>query len=109
MTRLLVLAPRRQPVGSGGVSPRASIQATTLDLLWIRDGVVCFAGARDSAPLLRAVLSLDGPAHTPSALADADLRGREPDAARRIHGLEHVVRKLFEIVIKSDNLRRRNF
>src|SRR5256885_4269851 len=48
---------------------RASIQATTLDLLWIHDGVVCFAGGRGGAPLFRAVLALGGPAHTPRALA----------------------------------------
>jgi len=72
MTLRSVLARHRQPNPVDGLPRRASIQATTLDLLWIRDGVVCFAGARDSAPLLRAVLSLDGPAHTPRALADAD-------------------------------------
>src|SRR5437870_8491546 len=55
-----------------GRQSRASIQATTLDLLWIHDSVVCFAGARVGAPLFRAVLALDGPAHTPRALAAGD-------------------------------------
>jgi hypothetical protein len=67
-----VLARHRRSNPVDSLAKRPSIQATTLDLLWIRDGVACFAGARTSAPLLRAVLVLDGPAHTPRALADAD-------------------------------------
>src|ERR687885_801766 len=55
----LLLAPRRRLQGTRRQA-RASIQATTLDLLWIHDGVVCFAGPPGAAPSFRAVLALLG-------------------------------------------------
>jgi len=75
--------------------PGASIQATTLDLLWIHDGVVCFAGARRDAPLFRAILALDGPAHTPRALAAGDpgaLAGYRALLGQLDHPLQVLVR-----------------
>jgi hypothetical protein len=72
MNPLSVLLAPNQTVAPTGSRPRASIQGTTLDLLWIHNGMVCFAGVRSAAPLFRAVLALDGPAHAPRTLAAAD-------------------------------------
>src|SRR5438105_1880512 len=72
MNLLPVLLAPHGTVAPTGRQSRASIQATTLDLLWIHEGVACFAGARSNAPLFRAVLAVDGPAHTPRALAATD-------------------------------------
>src|SRR5438128_10832564 len=74
---------------------RASIQATTLDLLWIHDGVVCFAGARGGVPVFRAILALDGPAHTPRALVTGDpgvLAGYRALLGQLGHPLQALVR-----------------
>jgi hypothetical protein len=62
---------RRVPSSRRSRHP-ASAQETTLDLLWISEGVVCFAGGRAGGLLYRALLALEGPAHTPRALASAD-------------------------------------
>jgi hypothetical protein len=64
----------------------SSIQETTLDLLWIDNGVVCFAGTK-SAPLYRAVLAVAGPpeAFAGSEHADRALAGY----GAVLNGLEH--------------------
>jgi hypothetical protein len=75
--------------------PRASIQATTLDLLWIDEGIVCFAAGRAGVPVLRAILALDGPAHTPRALAAANpgaLDGYRALLSQLDHALQVLVR-----------------
>jgi hypothetical protein len=51
-----------------GLREPSSVQETALDLLWIADGVACFAGA-GAARLYRAVLALAGP---PEAFAGSD-------------------------------------
>ena len=47
----------------------ASIQETTLDVIWIRDGVVCF-GTRAAERCYRAVLATEGPPEAFAAEAD---------------------------------------
>jgi hypothetical protein len=42
------------------VATLASIQETTLDVAWIRDGVICF-GNRSAERCYRAVLTTEGP------------------------------------------------
>ena len=95
MKLLPVPVPPRQRMPEARRQARASIQATPLDLLWIHDGVVCFAGARVGAPLFRAVLALDGPAHTPRALATGDpgaLAGYRALLSQLDHPLQVLVR-----------------
>ena len=70
---------------------RASIQATTLDLLWISGGVVCFAGPRPDAALYRAILVLAGPSQTPHGLAES---GVLAGYRAMLGGLEHPVQIL---------------
>src|SRR5207302_5967150 len=62
----------RRPLAGRQPASRSTVQGTTLDLLWIRDGVVCFAGGPGGTSVYRAVLVLAGPAHTPRDLAAAD-------------------------------------
>ena len=62
------------PAPSRPDRPPASAQETTLDLLWIQDGVVAFAGGRGTSPLYRAVLAVDGPPHTPRPHRDSGRR-----------------------------------
>jgi hypothetical protein len=71
-------------------TPPSSAQETTLDLLWIRDGMACFAGGRTGAPLYRAVIVLEGPAQTPRALASAD-PGALAGYRAVVDGLEHAL------------------
>jgi hypothetical protein len=95
MNPLSVLVAPNRTVAPTGSRPRASIQGTTLDLLWIRDSVVCFAGARSDAPLFRAVLALDGPVHTPRAVAAIDpgaLAGYRALLGQLDHPLQVLVR-----------------
>jgi hypothetical protein len=68
----------------------SSAQETTLDLLWIRDRMVCFAGCRTGEPLYRAVIMLEGPAQTPRALAAAD-PGALAGYRAVVDGLEHAL------------------
>jgi hypothetical protein len=78
--------PSRQP---------ASAQETTLDLLWIEDGVAAFAGGRGAWALYRAVLAVEGPAHTPRALAASEsgvLAGYRGVLDRLDHAVQVVVR-----------------
>lgn len=80
---------------SGARRAPASAQEVTLDLLWIRDGVVAFAGTWGASPLYRAVLALGGPAHTPRRLAAADpgaLGGYRAALGRLDHPFQVVVR-----------------
>ena len=72
---------------------RASIQATTLDLLWISGGVVCFAGPRPEAPLYRAILAMAGPPQTPRGLAEANA-GVLGGYRAMLGGLDHAVQIL---------------
>jgi hypothetical protein len=72
---------------------RASIQATTLDLLWISGGVVCFAGPRPDAPLYRAVLAASGPPQTPRGLAESSA-GALAGYRALLGGLDHLVQIL---------------
>jgi len=75
--------------------PPASAQETTLDLLWIHNGVVAFAGGRSTSPVYRAVLGLEGPAHTPRALAATEsgaLGGYRAVLDRLDHVVQVVVR-----------------
>ena len=86
-----------QPPPSRPGRPLASTQETTLDLLWIQDGVVAFAGGRGTSPLYRAVLAVDGPAYTPRALAAAEsgaLGGYRAVLDRLDHPLQVVVRAM---------------
>jgi hypothetical protein len=72
---------------------RASIQATTLDLLWISVGVVCFAGPQPDAPLYRAVLTVAGPPQTPRGLAESGA-GALAGYRALLGGLDHPVQVL---------------
>ena len=76
---------------------RASIQATTLDLLWISAGVVCFAGPRPDAPLFRAILGLAGPPQTPRGLAEAGA-GALAGYRAVLGGLDHP----FQILVRPE-------
>ena len=72
---------------------RASIQATTLDLLWISGGVVCFAGPRPDAQLYRAILAVTGPPQTPRGLAESEA-GALAGYRALLGGLDHPVQIL---------------
>jgi hypothetical protein len=72
---------------------RASIQATTLDLLWISGGVVCFAGPRPDAQLYRAILAVAGPPQTPRGLAES-CAGALAGYRALLGGLDHPVQIL---------------
>jgi hypothetical protein len=85
MIPLLQSGPRRLP---------ASAQEVTIDLLWIRDGVVAFAGARRSSVLYRAVLALEGPAHTPRSLA-----GSNPGALEGYRAALHLLDHALQVVV----------
>jgi hypothetical protein len=74
----------------------SSAQETTLDLLWTREGMACFAGGRTGAPLYRAVIMLEGPAQTPRALAAAD-PGALAGYRAVVDGLEHAL----QIVVRA--------
>jgi hypothetical protein len=85
------------PAPSRPARPPASAQESTLDLLWIQDGVAAFAGGRGTSPLYRAVLALEGPPHTPRALAAAEsgtLGGYRAVLDRLDHAVQVVVRAL---------------
>jgi hypothetical protein len=69
---------------------RASIQATTLDLLWISGSVVCLAGPQPDAPLYRAVLTLAGPPQTPRGLAESGA-GALAGYRAMLGGLDHPI------------------
>jgi hypothetical protein len=72
---------------------RASIQATTLDLLWISGGVVCFAGPQSGTPLYRAILGLAGPPQTPRGLAESG-GGALAGYRAMLGGLDHPIQIL---------------
>jgi hypothetical protein len=72
---------------------QASIQATTLDLLWISGSVACFAGPRPEAALYRAILVLAGPPQTPRGLAEAE-SGALAGYRALLGGLDHRVQIL---------------
>jgi hypothetical protein len=72
---------------------RASIQATTLDLLWISGSVVCFAGPRPEAPLYRAVVAASGPPQTPRGLAESGA-GALAGYRAMLGGLDHPIQVL---------------
>jgi hypothetical protein len=72
---------------------RASIQATTLDLLWISGGVVCFAGPQPDAQLYRAILAVAGPPQTPRGLAESGA-GALAGYRAMLSGLDHPVQIL---------------
>jgi hypothetical protein len=72
---------------------RASIQATTLDLLWISGSVVCLAGPQPDAPLYRAILALGGPPQTPRGLAESGA-GALTGYRVMLAGLEHPIQIL---------------
>src|SRR5438445_3150458 len=52
-----------------GVATLASIQETTLDVVWIRDGVICF-GNRPAERCYRALLTTEGPPEAFAVEAD---------------------------------------
>ena len=74
------------------VATLASIQETTLDVVWIRDGVVCFGG-RAAEHCYRAVLTTEGP---PEAFAvEADRVQPALDAfASFLNGLAYPIQVL---------------
>jgi hypothetical protein len=75
----------------GNTTHLSSIQETTLDLLWIADGAVCFAGSK-RAPLYRAVLAVAGP---PEAFAGSEHAERALSGyAAVLNGLEHPLQLL---------------
>jgi hypothetical protein len=72
---------------------QASIQATTLDLLWISGGVACLAGPHPDAPLYRAILALAGPPQTPRGLAESGA-GALAGYRAMLGGLDHPIQIL---------------
>jgi hypothetical protein len=73
----------------------SSVQETTLDLLWIADGVACFAGPK-RAPLYRAVLAAAAP---PEAFAGSEHVERAlAGYAAVLNGLEHPLHLLTRTV-----------
>jgi hypothetical protein len=88
-------SPRGEPGAARSRRPTASAQETTLDLLWISHRVVCFAGGSPGELLFRAILVLEGPAHTPRALAASDagaLNGYRSLPDRLDHPVQVVIR-----------------
>src|SRR5208337_5360897 len=58
---------------------------------------------------LGAGIFLEGYIHDGNSLRNADLRSRQPDAARRVHRLKHIFHQLLELVVEASHFRRRFF